>query len=168
MARIREGLWGSYVIDGVDYFCTQVNAKSGARGAMGEARFCGTRLWSDEREDRYRHILLYWSYISVQGFTVSMGPTMLLATLRDYVREHSEVLRPGRHRIYTWDKHVELHAIRASEGWIRYHMCNSRQSGSRSGASIGRREGRAAILHRGVQAATRTKFGGDRDLGRYK
>ena len=95
---------------------------------MWEARFCGTRLWSDERKDRYRRILLYWFYIPVRGFTVSMGPTMLLATLRDYVREHSEVLRPGRHRIYTWNKHGELHAIRASEGWIRYHMCNSRQS----------------------------------------
>ena len=54
---IREGLWGSYVLDGVDYSCTQVHAKSGARGAMGEARFCGTRLWSDERKDRYRRIL---------------------------------------------------------------------------------------------------------------
>ena len=66
---------------------------------MWEARFCGTRLWSDERKDRYRRILLYWFYIPVGGFTVSMGPTMLLATLRDYVREHSEVLRPGRNRI---------------------------------------------------------------------
>ena len=36
----------------------------------------------------------------------------------------------------------------------------------RADAPRGRREGRAAILHRGVQAAP--NLGGDHDLGRYK